>query len=324
MRLAPLLRFAALVLAAPGLAHGQTAGQAAFPAKPVKLIVPYSPGGGTDILARATAQKLAELWSQSVIVENRAGANGVIGTRAMIDSAPDGTTLAVVVATHVINAFTMKEMPFDPRRDVAPVTVIATSPFVLVVPAGASWKSVQDLVAEAKAHPGKLSIAHSEGSTQLTGAMFAQAAGVELLPVAYKGGALIMTDLIGGHLAMGFTSVTTALSHVKGGKLRVMGVAQSKRVAAFPDAPTFAEGGVRGVESGAWYGVLAPPKTPPEVLQRLQADIAKVLATPELKERIAQAGAEPVGNTPAEFARLMNAEYDKWARVAKAAGVKPE
>jgi len=207
---------------------------------------------------------------------------------------------------------------------VAPVTVIASSPFVLVIPAGSQWKSVKDLIAEAKANPGKLSIAHSEGSTQLTGAMFAQAAGIELLPVAYKGGALIMTDLIGGHLAMGFTSVTTALSHVKSGKLRVIGVARSKRVAAFPDAPTFTESGVRGVESAAWYGVLAPPKTPPEVLKRLQADIAKVLATPEMKERVAQVGAEPVGNTPEQFAKLMDAEYEKWARVAKAAGVKPE
>jgi tripartite-type tricarboxylate transporter receptor subunit TctC len=320
MRLARLARLAALALAVPGLA----AAQGAFSAKPVRFIVPYSPGGGTDILTRSTAQKLGELWGQSVLVENRAGANGVIGTRAMIDSAPDGTTLAVVVATHVINAFTMKEMPFDPRRDVAPVTVIATSPFVLVIPAGSKWQTVKDLVADAKAQPGKLSIAHSEGGTQLTGAMFAQAAGVELLPVAYKGGALIMTDLIGGHLAMGFTSVTTALSHVKAGKLRVIGVAQAKRVAAFPDSPTFAEGGVRGVESAAWYGVLAPPKTPPATLQRLQTDIARVLATPELKERIAQVGAEPVGNTPAEFAKLLDAEYDKWARVAKAAGVKPE
>ena len=320
MRLGSLLRLVALALAAPGLALAQ----GALSSKQVKLIVPYSPGGGTDILTRSTAQKLGELWGQVVIVENRAGANGVIGTRAMIDSPPDGTTLAVVVATHVINAFTMKEMPFDPRRDVAPVTVIASSPFVLVVPAGSPWTSVKELVAEAKAKPGKLSIAHSEGSTQLTGAMFAQAAGVELLPVAYKGGALIMTDLIGGHLSMGFTSVTTALSHVKGGKLRVIGVAQSKRVAAFPDAPTFTEGGVRGVESAAWYGVLAPPKTPPETLKRLQADIAKVLATPELKERIAQVGAEPVGNTPEQFAKLMDAEYEKWSRVAKAAGVKPE
>ncbi len=320
MRPGSLLRLVALALAAPGLALAQ----GALSSKQVKLIVPYSPGGGTDILTRSTAQKLGELWGQVVIVENRAGANGVIGTRAMIDSPPDGTTLAVVVATHVINAFTMKEMPFDPRRDVAPVTVIASSPFVLVVPAGSPWTSVKELVAEAKAKPGKLSIAHSEGSTQLTGAMFAQAAGVELLPVAYKGGALIMTDLIGGHLSMGFTSVTTALSHVKGGKLRVIGVAQSKRVAAFPDAPTFTEGGVRGVESAAWYGVLAPPKTPPETLKRLQADIAKVLATPELKERIAQVGAEPVGNTPEQFAKLMDAEYEKWSRVAKAAGVKPE
>ena len=320
MRPGSLLRLVALALAAPGLALAQ----GALSSKQVKLIVPYSPGGGTDILTRSTAQKLGELWGQVVIVENRAGANGVIGTRAMIDSPPDGTTLAVVVATHVINAFTMKEMPFDPRRDVAPVTVIASSPFVLVVPAGLPWTSVKELVAEAKAKPGKLSIAHSEGSTQLTGAMFAQAAGVELLPVAYKGGALIMTDLIGGHLSMGFTSVTTALSHVKSGKLRVIGVAQSKRVAAFPDSPTFTEGGVRGVESAAWYGVLAPPKTPPETLKRLQADIAKVLATPELKERIAQVGAEPVGNTPEQFAKLMDAEYEKWSRVAKAAGVKPE
>jgi tripartite-type tricarboxylate transporter receptor subunit TctC len=309
--------FLVLALVAPGLAPAQGPSGS----RPVKFIVPYSPGGGTDILTRTTAQKLGELWGQTVIVENR---DGVIGTRAMIDSPPDGTTLAVVVATHVINAFTMKEMAFDPRRDVAPVTVIASSPFVLVIPANSPWKSVKDLVAEAKANPGKLSIAHSEGSTQLTGAMFAQAAGVELLPVAYKGGALIMTDLIGGHLAMGFTSVTTALSHVKSGKLRVVGVAQGKRVAAFPDAPTFAEGGVRGVESAAWYGVLAPPKTPPETQQRLQSDIAKVLATPEMKERIAQVGAEPVGNTPAQFAKLMDAEYEKWARVAKAAGVKPE
>jgi tripartite-type tricarboxylate transporter receptor subunit TctC len=320
MSVAALVRFLLLALAAPGLALAQ----GTFASKPVKFIVPYSPGGGTDILTRTTAQKLGELWGQTVIVENRAGANGVIGTRAMIDSPPDGTTLAVVVATHVINAFTMKEMSFDPRRDVAPVTVIASSPFVLVIPASSQWKTVKDLVAEAKANPGKLSIAHAEGSTQLTGAMFAQAAGVELLPVAYKGGALIMTDLIGGHLAMGFTSVTTALSHVKSGKLRVIGVAQSKRVGAFPDAPTFTEGGVRGVESAAWYGVLAPPKTPPEVLKRLQTDIAKVLATPEMKERVAQVGAEPVGNTPEQFAKLMDAEYEKWARVAKAAGVKPE
>jgi tripartite-type tricarboxylate transporter receptor subunit TctC len=317
-----LLRIAVTLIALSAATAAMA--QGVFPTKPVRLIVPYSPGGGTDILARNVAQKLSELWGQSVIVENKPGANGVIGTEQVVKSAPDGHTLVVVTPTHAINPYLYKQLPYDTRKDLAPVTNLAISPFVLVISAQSQWKGVSDIVAEAKANPGKLGIGYSEGTTQLTSELFKQSAGIDLITVAYKGGALIMTDLIGGHLAMGFTSVVTALPHVRSGKLRVVGIAGPKRVAVFPDAQTFSEAALRGVESAAWYAVFAPAKTPPDVIRRVQGDIARVLAQPDMQEKVASVGAEPVGNTPEELGRYLDQQLELWGRVAKAAGIKPE
>ena len=308
----------ALSLSLPA-AHAQT-----YPSKPVRLMVPYAPGGGTDILARLFAQKLTEAWGQSVVVENRPGADGVIGSEVIMGAPPDGHHLMLVVAAHVINPFVKTKVPFDVIRDFAPVTLVAASPWVVVVNPSVPANSIRELIALAKAQPGKLSFGSSEPSSRLAGEQFKVQAGVNLLHVPYKGGSQIMVDLLGGHIQVGFTSVLTVLQHYKSGKLRVLGVGSKARSPSMPDIPTVVEGGLPGYETSAWYGMYAPPGTPPDVLNKIQREIARIVRLPDVNERLVQLGAVPVANTPEEFLAFTKAEHAKYGKLVKDAGMQPE
>jgi tripartite-type tricarboxylate transporter receptor subunit TctC len=303
-----------------------TSGLAAqtYPSKPITLIVPYSPGGGTDVLARTVAQKLSANWGQPVIVENRPGANGMIGSASVAKAAPDGYTLAMVVSTHAINPSLYRKVPYDTIKAFAPVTLVAASPFVLVVSPSSPAKTLKEFIALAKSKPGELSWGSSEGSTQLAGELFATLAGVKMIHVPYKGGAPLMTDLLGGHVSMGSTSAVTVLPHVRSGKLHVLVAGSEKRSTALPDVPTGAEAGLPGFVAKAWYGFLAPAGTPADTVTKLQQEIARILETSEVKERFAQQGAEPIGNTPDEFDAFIKSEVAKWAKVVQDAGISPE
>jgi tripartite-type tricarboxylate transporter receptor subunit TctC len=297
---------------------------AQFPSKPVHIIVPYTPGGGTDIISRALAGKLQEAWGQQVLVENRPGANGIIGTEAMVRSAPDGHTLAVVVGAHVVNGVLQQKMPFDPVNDCAAVSLLATSPWVIGVWPGVPAQNLKEFIAYAKANPGKLRFGSSESSSRLAGEQFKQVAGVDLVHVPYKGGSQIVQDMLGGHVEVGFTSVLTYLPHYKSGKIRILAVGGKVRANAMPDIPTAAEAGLAGYETYVWYGMYAPKATPREILNRIQQEIARAVKLPDFAERFASLGADAVASTPDEFAAFTRSEHDKIAKLVKAANIQPE
>ena len=300
------------------------AANAQFPAKPVRIVVPYSPGGGTDIISRQLAQKLSEAWGQNVFVENRPGANGITGTDAVLKSPPDGHNLVVVVAAHVINASLQAKMPFDPVADVAPVTLVARSPWVIVVTPTVPAKDLKELVAYAKANPGKLRFGSSEPSSRLAGEQFKLLAGIDLQHVPYKGGSQIMVDMLGGHIETGFTSTLTVLQHYKSGKLRVVAIAGKSRHPSMPDVPTAIEAGYPDYETYAWYGMYAPKGTPREVVSRIQQEISRIVRLADTQERLNQFGAEPIASAPEDFAAYTKAEHDKFAKLVKSAGIQPE
>ena len=313
--------FAAVIAALVAVAaHAQTV----FPTKPVRIVVPYAPGGGTDIISRQIAQKLGEAWGQNVFVENRPGANGITGTDLVLKSAPDGHSLVVVVAAHVINSSLQTKMPYDPVADVAPVTLIARSPWVIVSIPTLPAKTLGEFVAYAKANPGKLRFGSSEPSSRLAGEQFKQLAGINLEHIPYKGGSQIMTDMLGGQIETGFTSTLTVLQHYKSGKLKVLAVAGKARHASMPDVPTAIEAGYSEYETYAWYGMYAPKGTPREIVARIQQEIARVVKRPDTEERLGQFGAEPIASTPEDFAAFTKAESEKFARLIKAAGIQPE
>ena len=306
------------------LALAALAAQAqSFPSHAVRVVVPYAPGGGTDIISRQLAQKLSEVWSQSVFVENRPGANGILGTDAVLKSPPDGHNLVVVVAAHVINSSLQSKMPYDPVNDVAPVTLIARSPWVIVV-TPAMPQTLRELVTYAKLNPGKLRFGSSEPSSRLAGEQFKQLAGINLEHVPYKGGSQIMTDMLGGHIETGFTSTLTVLQHYKSGKLKVLAVAGKVRHPSRPDVPTAIEADYPEYETYAWYGMYAPKGTPRDVVGGIQQQIARIVRLPEMQERLSQFGAEPIASLPEDFGAFTRAESEKYARLVKAAGIQAE
>lgn len=317
----PLFIAAALVATFPLLpaALAQT-----YPAKPVRIVVPYAPGGGTDILGRLFAQKLTEAWGQSVVVENRPGADGIIGTEMVVASPPDGHSLVLVVAAHVINPFVKAKMPFDPIKDLTPITLVAASPWVVVVNPTVAAGNIRELIALAKAQPGRLSFGSSEPSSRLAGEQFKANAGVNLLHVPYKGGAQIMTDLLGGHIQVGFTSVLTVLQHYKSGKLKVLGVAGKSRWPSMPDVPTVVEAGLPGYETSAWYGLFGPAGLSPEVARRIQGEFARIVRLPDVAERLTSLGAIAAASAPEDFAAFARAEHAKYGKLVKDAGIQPE
>ncbi len=303
-----------------GSAWAQAAGK--YPSKPVTLVVPYSAGGGTDIVGRLVAQRLTELWGQSMVVENRTGANGVIGSSTVARAAPDGHTLMLVVGSHAINPVLMKSLPYDTDKAFTPITNIASSPSVLVVQANGPYKTLPDLLAAARKE--ELGCGYSEGLTRLTGELIRQAGNLKLTGVPYKGGAPIMVDIIGGHLPMGVTSVLTALPHVRSGALRVVGVAGERRMPLFPDAMTFKEAGLDGVESLSWYGLFGPAGVPAPIVAQLNQDLKKIMSEPALQKQMHDQGADIMLTPPAEFRTFLANETKKWAQVAQRGGIKAE
>ncbi|HET9975922.1 MAG TPA: tripartite tricarboxylate transporter substrate binding protein, partial [Burkholderiaceae bacterium] len=293
------LALAALALAALALAAGMAHAQA-WPSKPVTLVVPFPPGGTTDVLARALAEKLTTSLGQTVIVESKPGAGATLGADFVAKSKADGYTLLMGAVHHTIAPAVFKKLPYDLQKDFAPITTVALVPNVLVVNAANPARTVAELVAQAKATPGKLNYgSNGNGTAQhLIGTQFESTNGIEIAHIPYKGSGPLVTDLIGGQVTMSFDTVTPVLPHIKAGKLRALAVTTAKRSTALPDVPTLAEAGVKGIDTGTWFGLLAPAATPREITTRLHADVVKLLAQPEFRKQLEAIGAEPVGNTP--------------------------
>ena len=311
---------AALAIVAASVAFGQ----AAYPTKPVRIVVPFPAGGTTDIIARATAQKLSEAWGQQVIVDNRPGAAGNIGAELVAKSAPDGYTLLMgTVGTHAINSSLYAKMPYDHVKDFAPVILVAGVPNVLVVNPEVPVKTVPELIAYVKANPGKLNFASSGSGTSihLSGELFKTMTGVQMTHVPYKGSAPALTDLIGGQVQLMFDNLPSSLAFIKAGKLRALAVTSTTRAGALPDVPTVADF-VPGFEASSWFGLLAPAGTPPAVIAKINGEVAKWLATPEAREKLTAQGANTAGGTPEDFAKHIQAETAKWAKVVKESGAK--
>jgi tripartite-type tricarboxylate transporter receptor subunit TctC len=318
-----VLALLAMLVAAVAAPFTFAQGAANYPAKPVRLVVPFPAGGTTDILARAVAQKLSEAWGRQMIVDNRPGAGGNIGSDLVAKSAPDGYTLLMgTVGTHAINPSLYKNMPYDHVKDFAPVILVAGVPNVLVVNPSLPVHSVPELIAYAKANPGKLNFASSGNGTSihLSGELFKAMTGVEMTHVPYKGSAPALTDLIGGQVQLMFDNLPSSLPFIKAGKLRALAVTSGARAAALPDLPTLAESGLPGFEASSWFGVLAPAGTPRDIVAKLNGAIAGWLASPEAKEKLLAQGAIAAGGTPEDFARHIGAETSKWAKVVKASG----
>ena len=316
---------AKLLAVALTVAAGAACAQS-YPTKAVRLVVPFLAGGSTDIVGRTVAQKLNEMWGQPVVVDNRPGGGTTIGTEAVARAAPDGYTLLVTPAPFTINPSLLGKLPYDALNDFAPITLINTTPLVLVVNPGVPAKSVKELIALAKAKPGKLNFGSSGtgGSNHLAGELFNAMAGVKMVHIPYKGNAGALTDIVGGHLDVVYNGLTSALALIKGGKLRVLAVTSLQRTAALPDVPTLDELGLKGFEAVAWNGLSAPAKTPREVIAKINADVLKIVNSPELRERLKAEGSDPVGNSPEQFATFLRNEIAKWAKVIRVAGVKPE
>ncbi|NJD87840.1 MAG: tripartite tricarboxylate transporter substrate binding protein [Betaproteobacteria bacterium] len=295
----------------------------AWPAKSIRLVVPFPPGGGTDTFARPLAAKLALQLGQQVVIDNRGGAGGTIGADVVAKSAPDGYTFLVGAVHHTVAPAVYKSLPYDLDRDLLPVTGVAYVPDVLVVNRNVKAGSVQELVALAKASPGKLNYGSSGNGTtrHLAGIIFGNLAGISLQHVPYKGSGPAMTALLGGEIEMIFEGLGSAASHIRAGSIRALAVTSPKRSPAFPDIPTMAEAGIPGFESLSWYGLWAPAGTPPEIVQRLQAEVAKAMAAPDLKAAWSSQGAEPGGEPVEAFRTFVRAETVKWGKLARDAKV---
>ena len=309
-------------LAISAAAHAQV-----YPAKPLRMIVAYPPGGGTDIVGRMLAQKLGESLGQSVVVENRGGASGNIGTELAARAAPDGYTILMGnVAPNAINVSLFKELPFDPVADFAPVSLVASTPNILVVHPSTRARTVKEVIALAKAKPGAFNFASAGvgSSSHLAGELFRILASADIVHVPYKGAGPAMVDVLSGQVQLYFATMPAAMPHVKTGKLAPVAVTSARRSQALPDLPTIAESGVPAYEASTWYGVLAPAHTPSAVVARLHGDIAKILADAALHARLADQGFDPVGNSPEEFGAYIKSEILKWGKVIRDAGIRPE
>jgi tripartite-type tricarboxylate transporter receptor subunit TctC len=296
-----------------------------YPSKPIRIVVPFPPGGATDIIARAIGNELSKAFSQSVLIENKGGGGGNPGADMVAKSAPDGYTLVMAtVGTHAINMSLYSKMPYDAVRDFEPIVLVAGVPNLLVVHPSVPAKSVKELTALAKAQPGKLNVASSGNGTSihLAAELYKQMAGVDIVHVPYKGSAPAVADLLGGQVQMMFDNLPVSLPHAKAGKLRPLAVTSLTRSAALPDVPTMDEEGYKGFDATSWFGLLAPAGTPKDIIAKLNAASVKALASPEMRERLAAQGADPIGNTPEQFAAFIKVEIDKWAKIVKASGAR--
>ena len=303
---------------------GVAAAQQAYPSKPIRFIAPYPAGGPAGALARLVGQKMTESWGQPVIVDHRPGGNTVIGSEALIKSAPDGYTIMVVNTAHIINAHLLPNLPYDSIKDFAPVGTIGSTELVMAVHPAFQANTLQEFIALAKSKPGQLNFASAGtgGVFHLAGELFNSMAGVKLQHVAYKGTAPGLTDLIGGHVHMAFVVPLSVAPHIKGGRLKGIAISGATRLPALPQVPTFTESGLPGFDARFWFGVLAPAATPKEIIDKLSAEIARILALPEIKENLLSQGMEPFISSPEQFAALMKADLAKFAGIIKAANIK--
>ena len=314
-----VIGLAALLIAATSWAQPST-----YPNRPVKMVAPFAPGGPVDVVARVLAPKLSEGLGQHFYVENHPGGSGNIGTALVAKAPPDGYTVLVISSTLVVNPSLFAKLGFDTTADLAPVSLVGVSPQVLLVHPSVPAASVKELIAWVKARPGEHSYAHAGLGTPgyLAGEMFKQAFGLDLVAVAFNGGGPAITSTIGGHTPILYTSISTAAGHIKQGTVRALAVTGARRSPALPDVPTLAEAGAPDQESEIILGVLVPRGTPQEVIDRLHREIARIIALPEIRERLSALGFEPIASTPEEFADRIKWEIDKWARVIRTAGIK--
>ncbi len=294
-----------------------------YPSKSVRLVVPFAAGGSTDIVARTLAPRLTEMWGHTVVVDNRPGGSTVIGTEIVAKSPPDGHTLFVTPAPFTIVPSLVKKLPYDPQKDFEPVTLINTTPLVVVAHPGVPAKNIKDLIAVAKAKPGALNFGSSGsgGSNHLAGELFNAMAGVKMVHIPYKGNAPALVDLLGGHVDLAFNGLTSAIPLIRGGKLRALGMTSLKRAGAMPDVPTLDEQGLNGFLAVAWNGLTAPARTPRDVINKINADVTKLVKTPELVERLKADGSDPAGYSVEQYQKFLRDETAKWAKVIAAAGV---
>ena len=312
--------FAMFAVTLPGAAFAQ-----AYPSKPIRLVVPFPPGGPIDLVARAIGQKLQETWGQPVVVENKPGAGGNIGIDFVAKSAPDGYTLGMgALSTHAVNPHLFSKMPYDALKDFAPVSLVAITPNVLVLNPNVNASSVKEFIALAKANPGKYAFASgSNGSAgHLAGELFKTLAGIDIVHVPYKGGAPAMQDLLGGQVQFMFDNLANSIQQIRTGKLKALAVTTAKRSALAPELPTMAEVGVAGFDISTWYGVVAPAGTPPEIVRKLNAEIVKMLGSDDMREKLKVQGAEAAPDTPEEFGAFIRAEWTKYAKIVKDSGAK--
>jgi len=297
-----------------------------YPAKAIRVVVPFPPGGGTDFMGRVVMQKVGENLGTTVVIDNRGGAGSSIGTEIVARSPADGYTVLIISGAHAINPSIYAKLPYDSVRDFATVTMFASGPALLVVHPSVPAKTVKELIALAKARPGQLNYASAGIGTppHLSGELFKTMAGVNMVHVPYKGNGPAYTDLLGGQVTVMFPNVSTATAHVRAGKLRALAVTTKNRTPIAPELPTISEAGVPGYDVSSWYGLLAPAGTPPAVVLKLQREIARVLRLPDVSERLTSQGLDLLGNTPDEFAAILKSEIVKWAKVVKTSGAKAD
>lgn len=321
-----LMRNPSALLIITALAAALPAAAQNYPTKPVRIVVVSTPGGSVDTLARAIAPRLAAKWNQQVLVDNRPGAGGAIAAELVAKSPPDGYTLMMgTIASLATNVSLYKSLPYDPVKDFAPITLVATQNLVLLVHPSIPSRSVKELVALAKKQPGKLTFASAGNGVggHLSGELFKMLAQIDILHIPYKGVQPAMMDVVGGQVTMVFASIASGMAQVASKRLFPLAVTGAQRSPAAKELPTMIEAGIKGYESSTWYGLVAPAATPADLINRLNAEVVAGLKSPDLNERLTREGADPVGNSPAEFAKYMQSEIDKWRKVIRAAGVKP-
>ena len=322
---ATLLCLATACATAPAPAWAQDPATG-YPSRPVRIVVGYAAGGPTDLVARTVAQKLQTALGQPFVVENRPGAGSNLASEVVAAAAPDGYTLLMAAAPITMNAFTFKNLRYDVQKSYEPISLVMSAPGILAVNAQVPARNLAELIALAKAQPGKLTYGSSGagGSQHVAGELFKQRAGIDLIHVPYKGAAGALADLMAGHITMAFMTSLSALPHMKDGRIRPIAVASTNRLAQLPEVPTFIEAGLPGYESDSWSGLLAPAKTPPEIVAKLQREVAKALALPEVHEKLTTQGAVVVGNTPAEFKAYIQQEVTYWAKAFKTLSITQE
>lgn len=322
-----IVRCVAGLLISCAFAQAAVAQSQTYPVKPIRFIVPFTTGGSNDVFARVVGQKLSQYWGQPVLVENKPGAAGNIGAELVAKSAPDGYTF-LIAANNVltINPTLYENAPFDPIKDFAPVTLMGTLPILLVVNPSTPAQSVKELITLAKAKPDQLSYASSGGGTpqHLSAELFKSMAGVKMLHVPYKGASPAVTDLLGGQVQVLFGPINSILPHVKSGKLRALGVATKERLAYLPNVPTIAEAGVPGYFSDTWIALVAPAGTPTAIVDKMHREVAKILAEPDVQQKLAAQAIEPLGTTPEELAALIKSDLARWSKVIRESGAKAE